>query len=542
VCGYFSSTADRPAYGCFAENVGKERVGHSFHFIRALESGRKMEGAHEQVLADDDTPDVPLRSSDVFLEETLSKAAAAGSAPIEAFADTTLGSTWRDEPEWHDERALADRIAGAFGMTSPASLAELDAQSAKLVALERRFDAAARSLKGALSDATNDNLQGFLAANPAWNERVSDAALHALDTEGARWLALSLLNDLAAWTHKDKGDRLEQRERAADEAAYRTEVRLAVTLRLRVLLTSLAARAYLEKSGTKEQRDRYAALRACEGVTLPGEARPVTAGSEPSAPFTPFPPLADDEKLETDVHPGWIGISFSALSDDARKQRKLPSGASVVTLVYPTSPAMDGGLEPGDVVLGAPGKPFTAHNEIRAWSMFSPVGQPAPLEVLRGTKHVELTLVPRLLPTELPPLPPLAVGMPAPPLAVHAYRGGAVSVKDGQPHLLLFWETWCKPCKASLPEVLAYERKHHTQVIAITDEPKETIDGFFKTWKEPFPRTVAIDDYKITSAAYGLSGTPKFILIDEKGIVRSVSTGYAKSDGLPIDGWKWDGK
>ena len=36
VCGYFASTADRPAYGCYPENRGRENVGHSFHFLEAL--------------------------------------------------------------------------------------------------------------------------------------------------------------------------------------------------------------------------------------------------------------------------------------------------------------------------------------------------------------------------------------------------------------------------------------------------------------------------------------------------------------------------
>src|SRR2546430_4525711 len=46
LCGYFSSTADRPAYGCYPENRGKENVGHSFHFIQALATERRFADAH----------------------------------------------------------------------------------------------------------------------------------------------------------------------------------------------------------------------------------------------------------------------------------------------------------------------------------------------------------------------------------------------------------------------------------------------------------------------------------------------------------------
>ena len=68
-CGYFSSTADRPAYGCYPENMDKNNVGHSFHFFDELARGRSLPAAHEEVLTTDRTPDVPLRTSDVFLQE-----------------------------------------------------------------------------------------------------------------------------------------------------------------------------------------------------------------------------------------------------------------------------------------------------------------------------------------------------------------------------------------------------------------------------------------------------------------------------------------
>ena len=35
-CGYFSSTADRPAYGCYPEVRGAEAVGHAFEFLQGL--------------------------------------------------------------------------------------------------------------------------------------------------------------------------------------------------------------------------------------------------------------------------------------------------------------------------------------------------------------------------------------------------------------------------------------------------------------------------------------------------------------------------
>jgi hypothetical protein len=89
-CGYFSTTATRPAYGCYPENRGRDNVGHSFHFIEALAETGDFARAHQEVLVTDASPDVPLRTSDVFLADLLQRAAAAQGKDSNAFVDGLL--------------------------------------------------------------------------------------------------------------------------------------------------------------------------------------------------------------------------------------------------------------------------------------------------------------------------------------------------------------------------------------------------------------------------------------------------------------------
>ena len=69
--------------------------------------------------------------------------------------------------------------------------------------------------------------------------------------------------------------------------------------------------------------------------------------------------------------------------------------------------------------------------------------------------------------------------------------------------------------------MLAFEQERHTSVIAITDELADTLDPFFKAFEKPFPATVATDEFRKAFLAYGVSGTPTFVLVDATGKVQA---------------------
>ena len=79
----------------------------------------------------------------------------------------------------------------------------------------------------------------------------------------------------------------------------------------------------------------------------------------------------------------------------------------------------------------------------------------------------------------------------------------------------------------------------HTLVVP--KEPAETLDAFFKKFDQPFPTLVATDVARKAFLAYGVSGTPTFVLVDAAGIVGSYSVGYSPGKGLGVHGWTWSG-
>ena len=543
VCGFYSSTAERSAYGCYPENRDKDNVGHSFRFIDALSQTPSFPEAHDRVLVTDRTPDVPLKTSDVYLRTILDAAARERGQEPDEYVDELLLEAWRNKGAWEPEIRLLDRIGQAFGYFSPRSLSELQEQSSLLPDVSQQFHSYSRAWRAALHSLASENLDRFVADRPSWEVRVSDEAVQALDTDGRHALTEALLADLADYTRADtetaeRLDLLKEKAQVSEAARYRMQVRLGVVLRMEAVLTSIAGRVYVANHATESERNAYAALVGCEALTLPG------AGASPIPPVVPDPFPSYDEELELarEVLPGWMGIRFRQASATRRAEFGLEAGAVSVLAVYPDSPARRAGLEVGDIVLGPPDAPFTERQQIREWAMTAPIDEPEWLLVQRGHEKLRVSLRPEPYPLEWPALPgPPEVGSTAPPLQeLQPYRGTLpVELASGGPYLLFFWATWCAPCKAALPEVMAFERERQTQVIAITDELPDELDAFFEKHDGPFPEAVAVDEFRRLFLAYGVSGTPSFVLVDAAGKVLSTSTGYRPDKGLGIANWSW---
>ncbi len=544
MCGFFSSTPDRQAYGCYPENRDRDNVGHSFAFIENLATGDTFSEAHDQVLVSDLTPDVPQKTSDVYLEQLLEKEARKQGQPLDALINELLVPAWREAGTWEPEIRLLDRIGQASGSFSPRSLQELQEQAKILPDLAEQFLTYSKAWDSTLQALAVENLERFSTQQSSWRERLDDKALNSLATQERGLLTHTLLAELREFTHanitiNERLRVLREKAESAANAHYRMQVRLGMVLRMRTILTSIAGRVYLQQQETTEQRKTYESLRTCEALTL-GELH-----GEKTSPTPPesFPSYDEDRRLIETVLPSWMGINFKQVSQATREQFGLNKGASTVLAVYPNSPAQQAGLEAGDIILGPPDAPFTEPQQIREWVMTAPVGKAVPLQVQRGEQSLSLTLTPQRYPIKWSSLPgPPQIGSEMPQLRdLKPYRGTlpvALSQGGGK-YLLFFWATWCGPCKASLPEVVAFEQESGVPVVAITDEPAAQLDAFFEKHHDPFPTIVAIDEFRKAFLAYGVHGTPTFVLADGAGKVQSLSSGYRTETGLPFAGWSW---
>src|SRR5258706_274844 len=108
---------------------------------------------------------------------------------------------------------------------------------------------------------------------------------------------------------------------------------------------------------------------------------PVGDLASPPRRSVPFPPLADEQRILSELLPAYMGIEFRPLGEAMRERRGMRQGAVTIMRVYPDSPAEHAGLEVGDVILGPPGTPFEEPNQVREWTMRRQIDVPAPLAV-----------------------------------------------------------------------------------------------------------------------------------------------------------------
>lgn len=127
------------------------------------------------------------------------------------------------------------------------------------------------------------------------------------------------------------------------------------------------------------------------------------------------------------------------------------------------------------------------------------------------------------------------VGRPAPASTLTTFAGDRVSLKAlrGQVVLVNHWATWCMPCRAELPTMDAYYRRHRAEGLAMFAVTGE--DSVPRRQMMPLAAAMAIPlSNHFLGGAYGpIDGAvPTSYVIDRAGIVRYAKAGAFDSASL----------
>lgn len=136
----------------------------------------------------------------------------------------------------------------------------------------------------------------------------------------------------------------------------------------------------------------------------------------------------------------------------------------------------------------------------------------------------------------------LAIGDPAPGLAVEFVQGKPVAVAKGDNVFVVeFWATWCGPCMYSIPHLTALQKKYEKDglvVIGVSDESKETVAPFIAKKGDEMQYRVAIDPGNVTwqryAGAFGTEGAgiPQAFVMNKEG--RIVWQGHPMDEEMEV--------
>lgn len=129
------------------------------------------------------------------------------------------------------------------------------------------------------------------------------------------------------------------------------------------------------------------------------------------------------------------------------------------------------------------------------------------------------------------------IGQPVPDFALEPALAGhpgftSAELRKGEPRLINIFASWCVPCVAEAPQLLALKRRGiPIDAIAIRDRP-EDIAEFLRRHGDPYAR-IGVDPVSRVQLAFGSSGVPETFVVDGRGIVRYQHIGDIRPENVP---------
>ncbi|TPG43132.1 DsbE family thiol:disulfide interchange protein [Sphingomonas koreensis] len=126
------------------------------------------------------------------------------------------------------------------------------------------------------------------------------------------------------------------------------------------------------------------------------------------------------------------------------------------------------------------------------------------------------------------PLPKFSL----PPITPERPGLGSAMFGDGKPRLLNVFASWCIPCMAESPQLMALKQQGVAiDAVAIRDTP-QNIAGFLKRFGDPYER-IGDDRQGTFQVALGSSGVPETYVIDGHGRIVEQHIGDVRAEDIP---------